>query len=48
MSMSDYITLIEVAYDIEALNKIVEMAANDDGITNDEYELIYQTAVASV
>jgi hypothetical protein len=48
MSANEYINLIQAADSIEALERIVDIAANDDTITNAEYEFIYQTAVASV
>lgn len=45
---SGYHNRIQSADSLDALNQIVEDAANDDSITNDEYEKIYATALERV
>lgn len=48
MCASEYINLIAAADSIDTLRYIVSFAANDDSISNAEYELIYQTAEAAI
>lgn len=48
MCISEYIYLIAAADSIDALRYIMSFAANDDSISNAEYEFIYQTAEAAI
>lgn len=43
--VNTYISLIETSYSDAEINRIVDKAANDDGISNAEYELIYTVAL---
>lgn len=48
MRVSEYINLIAAADSNDTLRYIVSFAANDDSISNAEYEFIYQTAGAAI
>lgn len=48
MCISEYIYLIAAADSNDTLRYIVSFAANDDSISNAEYEFIYQTAEAAI
>jgi hypothetical protein len=48
MCVSVYINLIASADSNDTLRYIVSFAANDDSISNAEYEFIYQTAEAAI
>ena len=48
MCVSEYINLIEAADSIDTIRYLVSFAANDDSISNAEYEFIYQTAEAAI
>lgn len=45
MSVYDYICKLQAADSLEELNQVVEEAANDDYLTNEEYERVYKTAL---
>lgn len=48
MCVSEYINLIAAADSIDTLRYIVSLSANDDSISNAEYEFIYQMAEATI
>ena len=48
MCLREYINLIAAADSIGTLRYIVSFAANDDSISNAEFEFIYQTAEAAI
>lgn len=45
LNMGIYIEMINAAQDFETLCNIIEDAADDNGITNEEYCLVYNACV---
>lgn len=45
--MQKYLDLIQSAEDLDALNRIIEQAADDDGLTNAEYCQVYEAAITA-
>lgn len=46
--MEKYLVQLAGVDSLEALNAIIELAANDDALTNAEYTLIYNAALGAV
>lgn len=46
MNVYDYIRLLQSTDSLKELEEIVTVAADDDSLSNEEYERIYRTALA--